>query len=291
MSRLRVRPHAPDATGVTVEVTPASAGWAHVGFKSVRLAAGQRHAGGEAGREACLVLVSGSADIVAGERRWQAVGGRASPFEDRAPGAVYVPAGVPYAVTALDEVTLAVCTAPGAAPGEATNDATSASATAWGPHRAPRLIEPADMPCEVRGQGTNTRYVRNILPETEPADSLLVVEVVTPAGHWSSYPPHKHDTATPGQETVLEETYYHRIHPPQGFAFQRVYSADRSLDEAIAVEDGDVVLVPRGYPPVGAAHGYDLYYLNVMAGPQRRWLFRNDPDHAWMVAPHPSAGT
>ena len=136
---------------------------------------------------------------------------------------------------------------------------------------------------EVRGKGTNQRFVRNILPETEPADSLLVVEVITPGGHWSSYPPHKHDTATEGEETALEETYYHRLNPPQGFAFQRVYTDDRSIDEAVTVEDGDVVMVPRGYHPAGAAHGYDLYYLNVMAGPKRQWIFRNDPAHDWIV--------
>ncbi len=272
MSRLRIRPHAPDDDGTVLSVTPQSAGWSHVGFQVVKLSDGQRFAGGEAGREACLVLVAGKADVVAGGMRFDAVGGRASPFEDRAPGAVYVPAGASYEVTARGSVELAVCTAPGTGAG------------------APRLINDADMSREVRGAGTNTRHVRNILPETQSADGLLVVEVVTPAGHWSSYPPHKHDTATPGEETVLEETYYHRTQPRQGFAFQRVYSDDRSLDEAIAVEDGDVVLVPRGYHPVGAAHGYDLYYLNVMAGPERRWLFRNDPDHAWIIAPPPASG-
>lgn len=272
MSRLRIRPQAPGDDGTVLVVTPASAGWSHVGFKVVKLTAGQRHEGGEAAREACLVLVAGSADIVAGDQRFGNVGGRASPFEDRAPGAVYVPAGLPYAVVAQGDVELAICTAPGSGRGAA------------------RPIGDADMSREVRGNGTNTRYVRNILPETEAADGLLVVEVVTPAGHWSSYPPHKHDTATPGEESILEETYYHRTQPRQGFAFQRVYTADRSLDEAIAVEDGDVVLVPRGYHPVGAAHGYDLYYLNVMAGPERRWLFRNDPDHAWIAAPPPFSG-
>jgi 5-deoxy-glucuronate isomerase len=248
-----------------LEVTPASAGWSHVGFRVVRLQDGQRHAGGAAGRETCLVLVTGCADIGAGAERYEAVGGRASPFEDHAPGAVYVPAGVAWEVVARGEVELAVCTAPGR------------------PGGTPRRIDAARMAMETRGHGTNTRYVRNILPESEPADSLLVVEVVTPGGHWSSYPPHKHDTGTEGEETALEETYYHRIRPAQGFAFQRVYSDDRSLDETVCVADGDVVLVPRGYHPVGAPHGYDLYYLNVMAGPVRRWMFRNDPAHDWIV--------
>ena len=262
---LRVRPHAPDATGTVLEVTPASAGWHRVGFRVARLAPGQRFAGGADDRETCLVLVTGTATIVAGAHRFERVGGRASPFEDRAPGAVYAPAGTRWEVTADDGVELAVCSAPGTAHGE------------------PRLIGEADMSRETRGQGTNTRHVRNILPQGEPADSLLVVEVVTPGGHWSSYPPHKHDTAAEGAETALEETYYHRLQPPQGFAFQRVYTDDRTLDETVCVEDGDVVMVPRGYHPVGAAHGYDLYYLNVLAGPARSWIFRNDPAHDWII--------
>ncbi|WP_332677018.1 5-deoxy-glucuronate isomerase [Brevundimonas sp.] len=267
MANLRVRPHAPAADGTVLNVTPDSAGWEHVGFRVVRLSNGQTFEGGDAGREACLVIVAGTADVVAGELRLNGLGGRRTPFEDRAPGAVYVPAGVGYAVTAQDAVELAVCTAPGVGQGE------------------PRLIDAARMTREVRGTGTNTRYVRNILPETEAAEGLLVVEVITPGGHWSSYPPHKHDTASPSEETALEETYYHRIDPPQGFAVQRVYTDDRSLDETVSVENGDVVMVPRGYHPVGAPHGYDVYYLNVMAGPKRAWIFRNDPTHDWIVKP------
>ena len=128
-----------------------------------------------------------------------------------------------------------------------------------------------------------SRHVANILPETEEAESLLVVEVITPGGHTSSYPPHKHDRDDLPRESLLEETYYHRLNPPQGFAFQRVYTDDRSLDEAMAVEDGDVTLVPKGYHPVAATHGYDLYYLNVMAGPKRTWKFHNAPEHQWLL--------
>ncbi len=134
-----------------------------------------------------------------------------------------------------------------------------------------------------RGEGSNKRYVCDILPQTEPASHLLLVEVVTPGGHSSSYPPHKHDTDNLPAESSLEETYYHRLKPAQGFAFQRVYTDDRSIDEALAVEDHDVVLVPRGYHPVVVPHGYDSYYLNVMAGPKREWHFKNDPAHEWML--------
>jgi len=266
MTTLRVRPNIPDANGTVLTVTPESAGWTYVGFSVAKLSDGQIYTGLDNGRETCLVLVTGTASIHAGDIGFEQIGGRNSPFEDRAPGAVYVPAGVPYTVIAHGDVELAICTAPGNTGGQ------------------PRLISESDMPRETRGHGTNTRHVRNILPESRPADSLLVVEVITPGGHWSSYPPHKHDANTPGEETFLEETYYHRIQPEQGFAFQRIYTDDRSLDETICIENGDVVLAPRGYHPVGAAHGYDLYYLNVMAGPERRWLFRNDPAHEWIIA-------
>jgi 5-deoxy-glucuronate isomerase len=129
-----------------------------------------------------------------------------------------------------------------------------------------------------RGRRTHAR-----IGEKAEAESLLVVEVITPGGHWSSYPPHKHDRDAFPDEIFLEETYYYRLSPAQGFAFQRVYTDDRSIDETMAVEDGDVVMVPRGYHPVGAPHGYDLYYLNVMAGPRRKWAFANDPAHDWIV--------
>jgi 5-deoxy-glucuronate isomerase len=134
-----------------------------------------------------------------------------------------------------------------------------------------------------RGKGLNTRYVCDILPQTEAAESLLVVEVRTPGGHASSYPPHKHDTDNVPLESSLEETYYHRLNPPQGFAFQRVYTDSRDIDESMAVEDHDVVMVPRGYHPVIVPYGYDSYYLNVMAGKQRLWHFKNDPAHEWII--------
>ena len=120
-------------------------------------------------------------------------------------------------------------------------------------------------------------------PRRKPAESLLVVEVITPSGHWSSYPPHKHDRDALPDESLLEETYYHRLNPPAGFALPAGLYRRPSLDETLAASDGDVVLVPKGYHPVGAPHGYELYYLNVMAGPKRVWKFHNDPDHEWLM--------
>ncbi|MGC1301808.1 MAG: 5-deoxy-glucuronate isomerase [Caulobacteraceae bacterium] len=270
MPDLRVRPTAPDADGRVIDITPRSANWTYVGFEVRKLGAGATTRIEMPGREVCVMILTGSADVEAGGERFEALGGRASVFDNAAPGAVYVPAGEACRVTARDACEVAVCSAPG-----------SGRVSEAG---RVRLIRSEQMSLEARGRGTNSRRVRNILPETEPAESLLITEVITPAGNWSSYPPHRHDEDATPQMTLLEETYYHRLNPPQGFAFQRVYTDDRSLDETVCVEDGDVVLVPRGYHPVGAPHGYDLYYLNVMAGPKRQWIFHNDPAHAWIVA-------
>jgi len=249
-----------------VKVTPASAGWKYVGFEGYRLKAGETlEIELPIDREGCLVVLTGSADIAVGTDAWTHLGGRASVFDERSPDAVYAPPGSRYRISAQDSVELALATAP-----------------ATGKHAA-RLIASAQMKRSVRGQGTNTRYVCDILPQTEPAESLLVVEVVTPAAHSSSYPPHKHDDDNVPVESSLEETYYHRIDPPQGFAFQRVYTDERDLDESMAVGDHDVVMVPRGYHPVVMPHGYRGYYLNVMAGPRREWHFKNDPAHDWLM--------
>ncbi|HBD23667.1 MAG TPA: 5-deoxy-glucuronate isomerase [Oceanospirillaceae bacterium] len=248
-------------------ITPASAGWEHVGFAQYTLQAEEQLSCQQDGRELCVVILTGRADVKVGEQSWSAIGGRDDLFADQPPAAVYVPAGEGAEIKIGEAAEIAVCSAPGA-----------------GNSGPARLIDPATMSQEVRGQGTNTRYVRNILPETEPADGLLVVEVITPSGHWSSYPPHKHDRDASPSETLLEETYYHRLNPASGYVHQRVYTDDRSLDETLSPEDGDVVLVPRGYHPVGVPHGYTSYYLNVMAGPLREWHFKNDPDHEWIIS-------
>jgi 5-deoxy-glucuronate isomerase len=248
-----------------VRVTPHSAGWKYVGFAAHRLLAAEAIDLALPDAEACVVILSGKVSIETGRHTWRDVGGRDSVFDGRAPYAVYLPPGEHARIVAHTAAEIAVGSAPAA---------TGAPA---------RLIEPASMRRFSRGEGSNKRYVCDILPQTEAAEHLLVVEVVTPGGHSSSYPPHKHDTDNVPTESSLEETYYHRLKPAQGFAFQRVYTDDRSIDEALAVEDHDVVLVPRGYHPVVVPHGYDSYYLNVMAGPKRVWHFHNDPAHEWML--------
>jgi 5-deoxy-glucuronate isomerase len=145
------------------------------------------------------------------------------------------------------------------------------------------LVSADDVLVEARGSGSTARRVHHLLPPASVAGRLIAFEVFTPGGNWSSYPPHKHDTEDPPREAYLEELYFYRFAHPHGFAFQRVYTADRSLDEVVAPTDGDAVLVPAGYHPVGVPAGYDCYYLNVMAGPNRAWHFTVDPDHAWLM--------
>ena len=183
--RLLVRPHAPDSDGCLLHVTPQTAGWLHVGFQLFQLHDRQSVVGGEIGRETCLVILSGAAEVSVDGVDCGAIGGRRSVFEDAAPGAVYAPAGARFKAVARGHVELALCSAPGR------------------PGRSARVIDSGEMSREVRGRGTNTRYVRNVLHESQPADSLLVVEVITPGGHWSSYPPHKHDSSVEGEETAL----------------------------------------------------------------------------------------
>jgi 5-deoxy-glucuronate isomerase len=249
-----------------VRVTPNSAGWRYVGFSAHRFERKEALTLESQERELCVVVLSGVVTVRCGKDTWREIGERANVFEGRSPYAVYIPHHREVGIEAHTAAEIALASAPG-----------------YGRH-PPRLIEPSTMRRSVRGVGANTRFVCDILPETEQADHLLVVEVTTPASHSSSYPPHKHDMDDPPHESALEEIYYHRVHPSQGFVFQRVYTGDRSLDESMAAEDQDVVLVPRGYHPVCVPYGYDSYYLNVMAGPKRAWRFRNDPAHEWLLS-------
>jgi 5-deoxy-glucuronate isomerase len=243
-------------------VTPESAGWTYVGFEVLDLGGGERIERDTGDRECCVVVVEGSCHVRSEHGAWRDLGGRPDPFSGP-PVAAYLPPGTPFELEGRGEV--ALCTAPATAGVE------------------PRVLSAGEV--EVRGHGAHERTVTPILMGDEAADSLLVCEVYTPPGHWSSYPPHKHDRDAMPEESFLEETYYHRISPAQGFALQRVYTGDGELDETVVVRDRDVVLVPRGYHTVSAPPGYAVYYLNVMAGPVRVWAVANDPDHEWTLSP------
>jgi 5-deoxy-glucuronate isomerase len=147
-----------------------------------------------------------------------------------------------------------------------------------------KLIAPEEVRVEIRGGGNATRQINHMIEPTFAAHRLLVCEVYTPSGNWSSYPPHKHDVHNPPGEVDLEEIYYYRIDRPEGYAIQRVYTKDRRLDATLTVRNGQLVLIPEGYHPVVAAHGYNVYYLNALAGSARSMAASDDPDYAWVRA-------
>lgn len=249
--------------GEVVSVLPNGNGWHYIDFKVLRMPAGKTHAWVTGNSETMAVLVEGTADVRCDADEWRGVGGRASPF-DGPPQAVYVPQRTQCEIEARDDCEIAVCSAP-----------------ARGVYPARRLALKREDAHE-RGSGNAQRIIYNILMDEDAASTLFVTEVITPPGHWSSYPPHKHDVDDPPRESALEELYYYRAQPSTGFAFQRVYTHDGDLDETITARDRDVVLVPRGYHVCAAAAEYAIYYLNVLAGPKHVYHMTFDPEHDWI---------
>ena len=260
----------PSADGAIVRVSATDAGWQYLSFAAHRMAAGQTLQRSADRDEVALIVLEGRVTIRAGEHEFAEMGSRATVFDGQPPPIVLVEPQLSIGVSSRDGALLVVASAPGAEP--------------W----STRAIGSEDVLVESRGSGNTERRIKHLLPPGAEAGRLIAFEVLTPGGNWSSYPPHKHDTEDPPREAYLEEVYFYRFARPTGFAVQRVYTADGSLDETITVHDGDLVLVPRGYHVVGAAAGYDCYYLNVMAGHRRDWRFTVDPDHAWLMDWDPS---
>lgn len=246
------------ASGCLLRVAGPACGLAQAGMEFYRLERGERLEWASQEREACVVLLSGRADVRACEHQWTDIGARRHLFDGGRPHALYLSRETSLSLLARSELELAICTAPGRTP------------------RPPRLITPEQVTLDERGEGVCRRRVHKILWEQDEADSLLITEVFTPAGHWSSYPPHKHDRDAPPEESSLEEIYFFKIDPPQGFALQRVYS-DEGEDQCFSPGHNDAVTVPRGYHPVAAPPDYRVYYLNVMAGTSRHWHIYYDP--------------
>jgi 5-deoxy-glucuronate isomerase len=245
-------------------VDPASASWRYLSFRVDRLRKDDHVSRRTGGDEVALVVLGGECVVQADGMTWE-LGERASVF-DGMPWALYLPRDAEYTLSALSDVEVAVS---GAVADE---------------RLEPRLVTPSDVEIEVRGAGNATRQINHIIKPEFPAQRLLVVEVFTPAGNWSSYPPHKHDEDHPPGEVVLEEVYYYRTQsePPGAFAVQRLYSPQHGTDLTETVRDGDIMLVPHGYHTTAAAHGYDLYYLNGLAGDRRSMAAADDPSLAWI---------
>ena len=218
--------------------------------------------------ETCLVVLDGlNVSVDGGTDRWQ-LEGRDGPFTDL-PSALWLPDGRELRLSLPDgegRVALARAQRSG-------RDGVAAT---------PIQVHPGDVRTEIRGAGNATRQINHIIAPDFPADRLEVVEVLTPSGNWSSWPPHKHDVDNMPDEAVLEEIYHYRFRRPEAWAIQRVYRADRSRDGIWEVRNGDIVIVPDGYHPFSAAHGDDAYYLNALAGDRRTMACSFDPDLDWV---------
>lgn len=250
--------------GDPVCVTPRLAGWRYTGLHVIRLEAGVRRRVGTGQREMLVLPLSGRCRVEVNGRSFELTG-RADVFAGITDFA-YLPVEAEATITGSGEFAL-----PWA-------EAGTRREAAYYP------VEPAAT--EVRGAGRATRRIHNLfVAGSSTAERLVVVEVLTPPGNWSSYPPHKHDDAAVPGEAMLEEIYYFRIQGPGGFGVHRTYTGDRSLDETVLVHDGDVFLVPRGYHgPCAAPPDFPMYYLNVLAGPAttRSLGFTDDPAYAWI---------
>ncbi|MGO9274076.1 MAG: 5-deoxy-glucuronate isomerase [Terriglobia bacterium] len=242
---------------------PESYGFQFLSFRTQRLTPQGRLEENTGDRELGIVLLGGKCSVESSRGSWTNIGRRPNVFAGM-PYALYLPISTHFTVSTETECDLAFC---------------YCRAEQYFPAR---LVTPADVDVEIRGAGNATRQINGIFKPNFPAHRLIVVEVYTPSGNWSSYPPHKHDVHNPPGEVDLEEIYYYRIDRPEGFAIQKVYTPDRRLDETITVRDGEMVLIPEGYHPVVAAHGYNAYYLNALGGSARSLAASDDPQYEWV---------
>lgn len=262
--------------GLLLEITPKVAGWKYLSFQARRLEAGGTWSFATGENELALVNLSGRYRVESNRGEWSSVGGRDSVFSD-AGHALYLPRRTEFTVTA---------------------ETSGEFAVTWVPtdrDHAPFLLEPGDVGRSIRGGDNVSRQINDLLPPGSPVHRLVLVEVYTPGGNWSSYPPHKHDHHIEDDdgnllEADLEEIYFYKMDRPDGWACQRIYTDESSplhraghpIDAVVVAGDGSAVLVPAGYHPVVSAPGYTTYYLNVLAGSAQSLANRDDPKHTWV---------
>jgi 5-deoxy-glucuronate isomerase len=274
---LLVRPQTyPSDPDLILSITPEAAGWDFISFQARRLATGQQWSWQTGENELALVNLTGRYAVTSNRGTWQGIGGRRNVFEGAA-HALYLPRHTEFTVTAEEGGEFAVTWVP-------TDE-----------DHAPWLIHPEDVPISIRGGDNVSRQINDLLPPGSPVHRLVLVEVYTPSGNWSSYPGHKHDVHRVDAqgnllEADLEEVYFYQIDKPEGYAYQRVYTdADSPLQKAgypidalICTTHNTAVLVPEGYHPVVSAPGYTTYYLNVLAGSAQSLANQDDPRYAWV---------
>jgi 5-deoxy-glucuronate isomerase len=271
---LLIRPQPTTENGLITQVTPQRAGWEHLSMMVRRMKAGECWQGTTTDDELVHVILQGRCTIHTNTFDYANIGQRMSVFEGK-PYALYLSRNTAFEITALtDDLDIATCQV------AATED------------HPPRLIRPQDCGEELRGGGNASRQIVSILPPGFDCQRIVAVEVYAPGGNWSSYPPHKHDVHRLDDqgnllEADLEETYFYRFDKPGGYAYQRVYTDDGSIDGLVRAQENDVVLVPAGYHPVVTAPGYSSYYLNFLAGSAQSLANSDDPAFAWIKAEWP----
>ena len=252
----------PASPGYVRLAGPGDSELSYLEFGLLNLSDGQSWERALADQEAVLVVLSGRCDVAVGGTAWANIGGRAEVFDGK-PAVVYAPPKSSLSVTGRGPVEVALCCSRAERGGE------------------PKLISPDQVAVRTAGRGTYRREIYDLAtPDNLTAQRILVGETFNPPGLWSSYPPHKHDTEDLPAESKLEEVYHFRLKPQQGFGFQRVYGD--GFDEGYAVQDRDTVIITKGFHPVGAAPGYELYYLWMLAGEKRVMHPREDPAHSWV---------
>lgn len=251
------------------QVSAEDAGWEFLNFEARTMRLGQHYTGNTGEYEYCIVLLGGNFRVECNGEVWETLNGRKDVFSGIG-HAMYLPRRTDFVLTAEAEDTdIALC---------------------WvktDEDHLPFMTRPEQAPIEIRGGDNANRQINGLVPPGSPVHRIVCVEVYTPSGNWSSFPAHKHDERKVDAggkllEADLEEIYFYKIDKPQGYAIQQVYTYDRALDEVIRVRNNELVLVPEGYHPVVAGHGYHVYYLNFLAGSDQSLANTSDPDHEWI---------
>lgn len=233
----------------------------YVSFYAYKINQGESILFNTRSNECAIVILSGICNIESEAGKWEEIGRRMDIFEGIPPYVLFLPRYTEYRVTSLTGVHFAVALSP------SQRDIPS------------RLVTPKEITREARGSGNRLRYVNRLKPK-DCDSKIILFEVYSPGGNWSSFPPHKHDCEDPPRENLLEEFYYYQFKPEKGFALHWNSNDDLTLDDARSVRNGDLVPVPKGYHTVVTAPGYEGYYLNAMAGPTDNWNFTVHPHHA-----------
>jgi len=265
-----------DDPDLIISVTPDLAGWEFISFQVRKLDQGRTFAFSTGQNELALVNLSGLYSVKSSRGNFSGIGGRENVFQS-AGHVLYLPRETDFSVVAEKAGEFAIAWVP-----------TDQDLDPW-------LIKPGDVSVSVRGGDNVSRQINDLLPAGSPVHRLILVEVYTPSGNWSSYPPHKHDvhlTDDQGNliEADLEEVYFYKIDKPDGYAYQRVYTDENSplqqagfpIDALIRAENNTAVLVPEGYHPVTSAPGYNTYYLNILAGSSQELANQDDPRYSWV---------